>query len=218
MIDLKGILALFTACLSFCIVVNFLLFHKNRKSIITALILGVVLFVNQMLEFVTTSWQLNYPVINFIYITTFNLTISFSSYYLLQSLQPDSKQNWKSFIFTIMIIPICLVNLSSFTMLDTGLFFTGYRYIASPIANVVIGLLQSFWGIFFLIKLVMGNRELKKIIHYKLLLWGYLIPPAVFLLVIIFSFSSILYFESIFSKLLILNCASLLYFLIKTNK
>lgn len=218
MIDIKGILALFTACLSFCIVVNFLIFHKNRKAIFNALILGTILSINQIIEFVTSSWQLNYPILSFIYIVTFNFAISFSSYYLLQSLQPESKQNWKSFLFTLMILPICFVNMSSFTMLTPGLFFTEYRYIASPMANVVIGLLQSFWGTYFLVKLVMENKELKKVLHYKLLLLGYIIPPSVFLLVLFFSFSMLYYFESIFSKLIILNCASLLYFLIKTKK
>lgn len=218
MIDIKGILALFTACLSLCIVVNFLIFHKDRKAIINALILGTILFINQALEFVTSFWQLNYPIVNFIYIATFNFTISFSSFYLLNSLQPESKQNWKSFIFSVMILPICFVNMSSFVMIEPGLFFTEYRYIASPMANVVIGLLQSFWGIYFLVKLMLGNRELNRILHYKLLLWGYVIPPVLFLLLLIFYFNSILCFESIFSKLLILNFASLLFFSIKTNK
>lgn len=218
MIDIKGILALFTACLSLCIIVNFLIFHKNKKAIINALILGTILFVNQALEFAASFWQLNYPILNFIYIATFNFTISFSSFYLLQGLQPESKQNWKSFILSVMILPICFVNMSSFMMVEPGLFFTEYRYIASPMANVVIGLLQSFWGIYFLAKLIVGNSELKKMLYYKLLLWGYLIPPVVFLLALVFYFNSLLYFESIFSKLLILNFASLLYFSIKTNK
>lgn len=170
------------------------------------------------MEFVTSFWNINLPVTNFIYITTFNFTISFSSYYLLQSLQPGSQHNWKSFLFSIMILPISFINIKSFSMFEPGIFLTSYRYIASPLANVVIGILQSLWGIYFLIKLVWINEQLKKILHYKLLLWGYFIPPVVFLLTLMLSTNALLYFESIYSKLLILNCASLLYFSIKTNK
>lgn len=216
--DLKGILALLTACLSLCIVINFLLFYKDRKVIFDALIPAGMLFINQLAEFVTSFWQINNPIITFVYIATFNFAISFSTYYLLKVIQPESKHNWKAFMLSIMMLPAGFVYMSTFKMVSPGFFFTEYRYFASPMANFTIGLLQAFLGIFFLSKFLFSNSDLRKIAHYRFLLFGYIIPPLVFIFAALASLSSILVFESLFSKLLILNIMSLLYFIIKTRK
>lgn len=216
--DLKGILALFTACILLCVVINLFFFYKERNSILNIIVLASILFFNQLIEFVASFWIINQPVLNLLYIASFNFSISFSSFYLLETLQPGSKHNWKSFMFSIMILPVGFVYMSTFRMVDPGFFFTEFRYVASPMANVVIGLITSIWGLFFLAKVLMGNPDLRKARRYKLLLWGYSIPILAFFFTFFAFLHSIVIFESLYSKLLVFNIAGLLYFTIKNKK
>ena len=218
MSDLKGILALFTACLSLCVVINFFLFYKRRKDVAGVLTVFGLIALNQLLEFITSFWHFDNAAASMLYITSFNFTVSFSVYSMLKSIQPESKQNWKSFIFTLLLVPGSIVYFSSFEMFNAGFFFTEYRYFASPLANLIVILLQVFWGLFFLWKFFNADKEAKKLLHNKILLQGYLIPPIVFIAVLMLYFDSVHYFESIFSKLMLLNGAGLLYFKLKQGK
>ena len=216
--DLKGIAALFTACITLSVLVNLLIFYKDRKSLVDGFILAALVFVNQSLEFVSSFWAIDKTILVFAYINTFNFSISFASYYLLKRIQPESKQNWKAFMFSIMLLPAGFVYMASFKMVYTGFFFTQYRYFASPLANVIIGLLQALWGLYFLTKVMFSDEEKKKSFHYKAVLAGYLIPPVVVVAATIISLNSALLFESVYSKLLILNVISLFIFIIKDKK
>jgi len=213
--DLKGIFALLISCLSLCIVLNFLLFYKERKVVADGLILGALLFANQMLEFITSFWLIDNKILTFAYIMTFNFTISFASYFVLKQIQPDSKNNWKAFMFTIMLLPAGFVYISSFKFLAAGFFFSEYRYFASPFAGFVVGVFQAFWGVYFLVRHFYSAGELKKQLHYKLLVWCYAIPLVVIMVIIMLSMNNALYFESIYSKLLFLNLGSYFYFVVK---
>jgi hypothetical protein len=216
--DLKGIPALFTACILLCTVINLFFFYKGRNSIKNIIIMAALLFINQSIEFTASFWNLNNRILGLIYIVTFNFSLSFSSYYLLEALQPGSKHNWKSFMFSIMILPVGFVYMNSFRMIDPGMFFTEFRYFASPMANIVLGMLTCFLGLFFLSKILLTNPDLRKFLPYKILLWGYIIPVVVFFIVFFISLNSILIFESLYSKLLVFNIAGLLYFTIKNKK
>ena len=182
-----------------------------------AIFLGSLLFINQLTEFISSFYQINNPILVFVYIMTFNFSVSLASFFLLQKIQPGNKHNWKALMFSIMLLPAGFVYISTFKMIDAGFLFTGYRYFASPLANIIIGLIQSFIGLFFFYKFFFadaGNRQLKP---YKYILWGYSIPPIVFILAIIISVKSAVYFESILSKLMLLNLLSLFYLLIKSK-
>lgn len=215
--DIYGIPALFTACIALCMVLNFLLFYKERKAVLQGIILGSLLFVNQVAEFISSFYQINNPMLSFAYIMTFNFSVSFASFYLLQKIQPDSKHNWKAFMFSVMLLPAGFVYISTFKMIESGFFFAGYRYFASPLANIIVGLIQSFIGLFFFYKFYFADADRRKLKHYKFVFWGYTIPPFVFIVSIIISVKSALYFESIYSKLMLLTLLSLFYLLIKSK-
>ncbi len=216
--DLKGILALFTACILLCTVINFFFFYKEKKQIMNIIIVSLILFINQLTEFVVSFWNINLPVLNLVYVVSFNFSISFASYYMLERIQPGSKHNWKALMFSIMILPVGFVYMNTFRMIAPGMFFTEFRYFASPLANCVIGLLTSLWGLFFLIKLSMENKELSKLFHYKLLFWGYALPILIYTGAYFLTLNSVLLFESIYSKLILLNIAGLTFFVIKTKR
>jgi len=218
MSDLKGILALFTACILLCVVINFFFFYKERGLIKDIIVASLILFINQIIEFIVSFWNINLPILNLIYIASFNFSISFASYYLLERIQPGSKHNWKAFMFSIMILPVGFVYLNTFRMVAPGLFFTEFRYFASPMANCFIGLLTSIWGLFFLVKIMMENKELGKLPQYKILFWGFLLPILAYTGAYFLTLNSVLIFESIFSKLIFLNIASLTFFAIKTKR
>lgn len=213
--DLKGIFALFTACLSLCAVLNFILFYKQRKVVADGLILAAMLCVNQLIEFTSSFWMIDNKILSFIYIMTFNFTISLSGFFLLKHIQPDSKQNWKAFMLSVMLLPAGFVYLSSFKLMTAGFLFTEYRYFASPMANILIGLIQTFFALYFLYKQYYSGNGIRKEFHYKLLVWCYTIPPLVFIAALLISVSCALYFESIYSKLLLLNAGSFIYYLVK---
>jgi hypothetical protein len=179
------------------------------------LILGAFLFVNQLIEFVSSFWLIDNRILTFSYIMTFNFTISFASYFILKQIQPESKNNWKAFMFSIMLLPAGFVYISSFKLLSAGFFFSQFRYFASPFAGFVIGVFQAFWGVYFLVKHFYNSGDMKKLFHYKLLVWCYSIPLAVIMILIILSMNNAIYFESVYSKLLFLNLGSYFYFVVK---
>lgn len=211
-------MALFTACIAFCVLFNFLLFYKNKAAVKNALIVFGIIFFNQAVEFAVSFWKIDIPAINLLFIMTFNFALSFSVYFLLEKIQPGSKHNWKSFLFSVMLLPAGFVYLASFKMLSAGFFLASFRYFASPLASMVLILLQSFLGLFFLCKVLWDNSELRKIYYYRLLLSGYAIPPLLFCAVCIVFPGAVLYFESISGKLILLSGLSFLFFSIKTGK